>query len=747
MSRNLKDSDNKKLSKKDIAIIALSIILFILLIVIIIMSRRRDQMIANSLEQNSEVSTDEIKNSVTSSMDDLEISEINADKWLELHNTGTEAIDISGLQIKVSDILLATIGSGTVIKKDGYYVAELNANPGKSDQNVMTIYDSTGEIVKFFLIPKLNGEQSFGLIDSETNIWGYFEPTKGKKNSATDVHYVENGGIGMSAPGGFYNTSFDLELTCSENEKIYYTTDGSAPTMDSQPYDGKIYVTNKSGSNYVYANLASYDSFHFVYSPRTVDSGMIVRAIKVNASGETTGELSQAYFIGLTKDSDYLNLPVISITTDPENLFDYEKGIYIAGKAKEDALIQGLEVNNYANYYNPWKRPARIEYYESTKDKTFEADVNINIDTDPYCAALQKGLIISIDDDSNTVYKGSSIFDFISSDGQLRLTQNYEDNDIKVRNYFAQELAEEYGIDVQKCRPCVVFIDGEYWGLYTIRSYVNESYFIKKYNLGNQEILIHNAYVYSAEYDSFYDFATQNDLSIDANYEQVKNMLDVDSFIDYVCFNVFLGNSSFSPSRGTAWRTASTGTGVADGKWRFISGDLSSSLNLTARETPTINTFLQPGIQGDLLLQSLLMNEQFCKQFENRMKKISIEVFDYEKCSEKLEDVVSLIKKPAMASYERFTGTLTDGMYTTDIEMIKSFLESRPEVINAYTSELAANGGDLQKAREMIREQEDTTEVLSDENALDEEAVETPENGEEIADDNVNENPEENVNG
>ena len=55
------------------------------------------------------------------------------------------------------------------------------------------------------------------------------------------------------------------------------------------------------------------------------------------------GEFSQTYFVGLSKDSDYLNLPVISITTDPENLFDYEHGIYIAGKQREDAIIQGFK--------------------------------------------------------------------------------------------------------------------------------------------------------------------------------------------------------------------------------------------------------------------------------------------------------------------------------------------------------------------------------------------------------------------
>ncbi len=722
------NDENNKLSKKDIAIVALSAALFLLLVVIMIMSRRRDRMIAESLEQNSEISSDAVKNSNSSSMDNLIISEVNADNWLELYNAGAETIDISEAQIMVSGDVLASIENRTVLKKNDYLVVELKANPGNSDHNVLTIIDSKGESVKSMLVPRLSDGKSFGLAEMETNIWGYFEPSKGKANKKTDVKYMEDGGIGISAPGGFYSSSFDLYLDHAENEKIYYTTDGSTPTTDSKLYEDKIYITNKSGSKYVYARMATYSNFHTAYNPESIDCGMIVRAIKVDSAGNTTGELSQAFFVGLNKDSGYLGMPVLSITTDPDNLFDYEEGIYVAGKAKEDALIEGKEANYYANYYLPWKKPAKIEYFEASKGKTLELNADINIDTDPYSASVQKGLIISCNSDSYKEYVGSSIIDFISSDGKIKLSQNYEDNALKIRNYFVQELADECGLYIQKSQPCVIFLDGEYWGLYAIRSYLEESYFQKEYSLGNEEILLHTVYLPNNDYSDFYNFATQNDLSRQENYERVKTMLDIENFIDYVCFNVFIGNSLFWPSREAAFRTVTTGgAGIADGKWRFISGDISTSLYLTVKETPTINTFLQPGIQSDLLLQSLLMNEEFKSQFEIRMNKLITEVFDYEKCSEELDTLSELIMKPALASYERFFGRYTVGMYNTEIESIKTFIETRPEKLTVYTSELVEKGGDLAHAREILTEQE-SMDAESDENAQVDENTENGDN-------------------
>ena len=755
MSFGNKDSNKQnKLSRKDIAIVALSVIMLVLLITIVFLSRQRDQMVAETLQNESEISTDDAIATVNSAtMDYLAISEVNAGKWIELHNTSSDSIDISGIEVLLAGRTVATVSDGIVIKKDDYYAIDLSSNPGQNTENVLTIKDKDGNSVISILVPKLTGETSYGLVSADENIWGYMGPTRDKENSTEGASYLDKGGIKVSAPGGFYNFDFQLELQCGENEKIYYTTDGSAPTTDSQLYEDKIAISNKSGSNYVYAREALFNRLNSTYMPGSVDAGMIVRAIKVDASGNTTGVMSQAYYIGLTKDSDYLGLPVISITTDPENLFDYEHGIYVAGKQREDARIQGLSPEFYANFYNAWKKPAKIEYYEPTKDKTFELEADINIYNDQHIASRQKGFEISFEKESLSDYPGSTINNFISSDGKLRLTTNYEDNDLKIRNVVAASITEGSDIAVTGYQPCVLFLEGEYWGLYTIRTIVDANYIEQRYGVKGKEIVTHTGNSFNSSFLNFYEYATSTNLAVAENYEQIKTMMDVDNFIDYICFNIYLGNSAFHPENGIAWKTATAdGTGYADGRWRFVCGDLSNTMYLSADQTPTMDTYLQTWVQGDLLFQSLLMNRDFCNQLNKRMKEMSTGIFDAEKCAEKVDAAVSLLKKPAMASYSRFNGNLSDTSYSLYTSNIKAYFEERSEYILKYTEELANKGGDLRKAREIQAEAkpavEDETEAETEEENPEGEAADL-ENAQENGQNNnlQNGNSEGNTNG
>ncbi len=702
--KNNENNEKKKIDKKDLAIVVISAVALVLLIFIIILSNQRNQMISDTLQKDKSASSDDIIAKASGNIDRyLELTEVSADKWLEVHNKGTEAMDLSGIEVYVAGNKAATIEDNTLIKKDEYYSIDLSVNPGAYDSNVITIQDKEGNALLSVIIPKLESGKSYGLADSENNLWGYMKSSKSKANSASEIEYVQYDGIALSAPGGFYDSSFKLEIGSKDGETIYYTTDGTAPNLDSDKYSEPITINNKSGSNYVYAKEASYNRLHLGYMPGTVDTGMIVRAISVNTAGEITGEVSQAYYIGLKNDSNYLNLPVLSITTDPENLFDYESGIYVSGKYGEDALIQNSQGGGHGNYYNNWKKPSIIEYYEPNKGKSFECSADMSIIVDNNTHTLQKDMAFEITDDNYTMYEGSSILDYISSQGMIRILQNSDDNLLKVREYISNTLASETGIGTQDFQPCAVFLDGEFWGVYSMKTSYDEKYIERKYGVTGQDIIFHDPQQYNAEFLNFYSYVTTTDLSVQENYEVVSEMMDIDNFIDYICFNIYLGKSNFSPYRGIAWKTATSDSeGYADGKWRFLCGEMHKTMYLSEYETSSINSLLQPGVQGDLVLQSLLMNDEFCEKFESHMNKMISEVFDVEKCNAVVDETSALMMKPAINSYTRYFGNYTQSEYQSGISNIKAFFEERPEYIEKYTKEFAAAGGDLAKAREII---------------------------------------------
>ncbi|WP_029321008.1 CotH kinase family protein [Butyrivibrio sp. AE3004] len=701
-------NDNKKIDKKDLIIIIISAISLILLLLIILISRNRDRLLSEALKKNRDITAEELLVGKNSGADEfLKITEVSGEKWVELHNAGTEKINLSGIEIFVSGRSVAKVEDDIELKKDAYFAVDISVNPGSDSSNVLSIYNKDGKQLISTIIPKLTPEQSYGLADDETNKWGYIAPSKGKINSAKELKFVQYNGISFSAPGGFYDESFSLELGADEGEIIYYTVDGTRPTNKSDVYDSEIKISNKSGSNYVYAKEGLYNRLSSGYSPRTVDAGMIVRAIAVDGTGKVTKEASQSYFIGLTKDTDYFNLPIISVTIDPENLFDYEDGIYIAGKAREDALIQDLKAGSYGNYLSGEKKRAKVEFYEANKGKSFESDLDMSILADSSCYDKQKGLEFDLGENDYSDFEGSGVINYISSLGKMKLQQNYDDNVLKVRNHIFKSIVKDMEIGTIDSQPCVLFIDGEYWGLYNLTAYVDEKYIVRNFGVAGKEILFHNAQGYTDDFWDFYTYATNTDLSMAENYENIKSLMDIDNYIDFVGLNIYVGNSEFSSYGGTAWRTAdNNGTGKADGKWRFICGDMSNTMYLSSKQTPTINSYLQSGIRGDILLQSLLMNEEFCKQFNDRMSKIISEIFTEEKCTASIDEVVKLVKKPALASYSRFYGGSSDKVYTVLVDNIRAFFEERTEYIKKYTDEFTANGGNLQLARELHAEME-----------------------------------------
>ncbi len=716
----------KLIHTKDIVIIVLSLIALILLIVILLISRARSRKIAESLRKDSQITSEEVVLDHTARMENkLLITEVSADGWIEIYNEGTDEIDISGMQILVAGENVANVKDGTKIEPESYYVLQLDKLLTNEKYNTIEMIHENSMFKKAITYPELSSGQSYGVADIKNNIWGYITPSKGTENSIEGVEYVNIDGIDFSAPGGFYDDTFNLELKCDEGNKIYYTVDGTRPSTDSQLYEDYIKISNRSGSNYVYARMAMSNSG---YIPKSIDSGMIIRAILVDSAGNVKNEVVQSYFIGLSNDSSYQNIPVISIVTDPENLFDYETGIYISGKTREDALIQKIATDNAANYLNNWKKPARIEYYQATKNISYSTDAEMSVIIDSYSGSSQKGLRFKVGEDDKLYSTTTDLNDYISSDGNLFLTTNYEDNTLKVRNKIVEALSKGLSTRMQEGYPCSVFINGEYWGLYNIKVNFDQKYYLRNYGV-SEEIISHVGQLYNPKHKEFLNFIESSDLSQPENYEKVKNLMDIDNYIEYICLNIFVGNSDFSPSYGRTWRTVEDfGGEYSDGRWRFVSGDMSTTLHYSALETPTINTWLQPGIQGDLMFQSLLMNKEFCSSLEAKMEKLVAEDFSEENWNSEIDAIEELMVKPCLTSYARYSGGLSNNAYSASIDKIKEFLINRGDYILKYTRELTEKGGDLDKARELMQAQEEMNTDNSDDqentdNTVDQESM------------------------
>ena len=574
-------------------------------------------------------------------------------------------------------------------------------------------------VVCALCVPSIAKGKSYGLVDITGYDMAFMDETKNAQNVPGDEpNYAESNGIGFSVPCGFYDSEFKLTLVSGRGNKIYYTTDGSEPTTDSTLYSNPIFIKNRSGQNYVYARQAIGNNGS-VYYPGSVDRGEIIRAIEVDSAGKIVGSASKSYFIGFRMDSDYLNIPVISIIINPDDLFDYFNGIYVSGRSKEDEIAKGGNGQGYGNYYNGWERKAKIEYFEPGKVKSFEDNVSIKILSDSSISDRQKGLVFSLSDYKATDILGSSIQKFISLDGTFEVTQNYNDNDVKIRDYFLNELMADSSVGTAELMPVILFIDGEYWGLYMIKSPYDKAYIERQYGISGQDIIFHTYGSYKREFSEVNDFVINNDMSDQENYMQVSNMIDIDSYLEYVCMNMFVGNTSFGSLKTTQWRTKETSNSkYCDGKWRWLMSRMDNTLCNSSNQSYTIDSFLQNGFTHDKFLQSLLMNKDFCNRLYSTMEKLVKNQLTPDKAGKVLEELDTLLDKPTYTSRQRFYGKIS-GQFDSEVDKISEFFENRKEYILIYAKETSEKGGDLSFVE---------TEEL-DENGNDAESVEGDING------------------
>ena len=688
---------SKKISKRDIVIIVISLLAVIGLIVILKLANESNQQKSQQLQDYNKELQVSGSNIYTEDTVDLQINEVNQSGWIELYNNGRDNVSITGLTVYLNGKLAVRVSDEVNIAGNTYTVIENTKALSLGQENVITIYDADNNPIKSMKIPELEKNQSYGCVAESEYEMARMSSTKEESNASATL--VAEDGMQFSAPGGFYDNEFKLTISVPEGYSVYYTSDATEPEIDeSMLYEDSIQIKNPSGSQYQYVSMTEMGAY-----PTKIDMGTVIRAIMVDASGEIVEEQIQTYFVGIGNNNNLKNLPVISITTNPENLFDYFEGIYVSGRTHEDAIASGEDSASKYNFMNGWEKSAYIEFYEATKEKTYEANVNLSIINDVSQTQAQKSFLAKTENEANP---GSGISTYLNNTKLwLEIQTNKYDNTYKLRNYLTDELLEDTAVGTREEIACTVFVDGEYWGVYMLKAPYDETYVQNKYGVPQdmEVAFASDGVVQENKNQSLLDdavsFVVNNDMSNEKNFEVAQKLFDLDSLLDYICANIYLANGEFGTDTYYLWRTVETSDKeYCDGKWRWLMGRCDNVMNNGAGEyssTYSIDTYLQEGFAKDVFIQSLLRNDTFCQQLSDRMNEMIAEKFEVEHVSTVLDELAKYMEKAVISSYTRYNYTPSDSLVSDEVNKIKTFFEKRAEYITIYTEEVCSAGGDL----------------------------------------------------
>lgn len=695
----MKENDNKRslFSKKDIVIIVLCVLALMVLLFLLKISKeteKNEQQQLNSIQEQMRENGNAIYTANEDASASVVINEVNAQGWIELYNNKKEDIQLDGYCIYINGEEVKTFEKEQSISVGKLLVVETGVSLADKEKNLVTICDKDENCINSVIVPMLKEHESYGRVENGSIQFTYQSETREQNNNSDNN--IKKDELSFSIPGGFYQNSISVEINIPEGMEVYYTLDGTEPTLDSQRYSSPIQIHNRTGSAYQYAAEEMTN-----YLPEGIYMGTVVRAVAVDRSKKVKQTETQSYFIGITNNTDIYDVPVLSITTNPENLFDYFEGIYVPGRSKEDAIAMDISTDNVGNYWNDWVKDAHIEYFEATKNKTYEANISLSMLKDYSVETHQKGFRVS--DITESDLKGTGLQNSYNEIGKcINILTNKRDNIIKLRETLANEMLKDTAVGTVSMKPCVVFIDGEYWGVYMLREEIDASYIRSAYEIDNNiEVLIEkndlfNDWDHHRLYDDFYHFIRTTDMSVSANYEKAKELMDVQSYLDYLCANVYLANADYGIEESCMWRTTLKGEGYADGKWRWIVGKLDNAMNNeieSKRTSSTIDTYKMPELARDEILMSLIKNEEFREELQKNMNKMAEEIFAEEKVSVAMNEISERTQKMALTSYKRFFGNATEKTYNNEIEKVTEFFANRAEYILIYTDEVIDMNG------------------------------------------------------
>jgi hypothetical protein len=340
--------------------------------------------------------------------------------------------------------------------------------------------------------------------------------------------------LGASLPSGKYGGGQKLELSTNcATCVIYFTSDGSEPTQGSRRYS----------------------------APIRIDSNSVIVAQAYKNDGQKSAPLGLSYIF-----KEATAYPVVSIIINPNELFGPASGLFMRGNRG------GTFPNNGANYKSNRQVAAHIDFFENDGSHAFGGACLFKIFGGVSRMFPQKSIALEADEARGTKRFKHKIFPDrdIKSFKHIVLRNSGSDfGGTHIRDGFITSLGYDMGLEVQAFRPAVVYINGQYWGIYNIREKINKHYFVGNFGIDKDsvDLMLHNSERVVGKkqhYEAMQNYMRNNDMSLQKHADYINTQMDVSNFIDYEIMQIFIDNQD-AGGNIKYWRAARAGS-----RWRWV---------------------------------------------------------------------------------------------------------------------------------------------------------------------------------
>ena len=446
-------------------------------------------------------------------------------------------------------------------------------------------------------------------------------------------------------------------------DHIRYTTDGSLPSADDAVFPDSLQIAATT----------------------------ILRAYTEGDSVTLRSEVTtRTYFVDMPSQ-----LPVVAVTIDSADLYDYNRGIYAKGPGYSS---QWPHLG--ANFWKPWTRRAHVEFFEpfasdskptdshSTSEPFLSTDCGLKIFGGYSRYEEKKSFTVKFQN-----WYGNSSFnaDFFGTGEPVELhdivlrSGSQDWNRCMVRDEFFTSLMAPQcpTLLVQSYRPVSLFINGDYFGLYYLREKIDKHFVANRLDVDEDSVTIIASSQYleegsKKEFNALMKYLRSHDMTQAEHFDFISQRIDLQGLIDFKLGEIYSGNTDVGNIRMV--RSDQTAT---YGKWYFVFYDLDATWTAGS---PKASYYLRCGSdaqQGGInnrIVNSLLPNKQFRQMFMERLSHHLHHTFATRNAQQVFDNLVSTIRPEMQRNCERWP-QLSFKHWEKNIETFRARFEDRPKAM------------------------------------------------------------------
>ena len=570
--------------------------------------------------------------------------------WVEIVNYGDTPFDLSGYGLsdninwprkwQFPQGVSIWPGEHKVVildksKNTGTNAANLHASYAlkRAGGETVTFSDPKGNVLDKILLPALPTDISYGRASDREGFFYFNAPTPGAANVGGFPGFAET--PVLSAEGGLYDKDLTLALSAPDGSSIRYTTDGSMPSIDN-------------GIDYT--------------EPLNIQQTVVIRARAFKPGLQPSQVVTASYIM-----KTYYSMPVVSLVTDPDELWNEEKGMYASGAGVDLASYKYIPFKNPTPTYRTFGkifRPGFAEMFDSgTRSVIFSQGVEFALIGQYSLDMPQKSFKVKAKASLGKRYFEAKLFEDRPFEEYKSFVLRVSGNDCVwtrivdgVQSRLIDQIPDTTVIH-QAWKPVIVYLNGQYWGHYNMRERVSR-YFVAQHegiplekadNMTILEASWKNYFGSNKEYRAMIKRIKQSDPANNPDdLQYILDNVDVDNLFDFLTYQMFFANTDSGNIR--FYR-------IPGGKWRWIIFDMDYGLFKASNNG--VRNMMNPKGHGshdnidNTIWLKLLENPEMLDKFLTRFGEI-FRILTTDKMLEQIDECYALLKPEMNMHFERW---------------------------------------------------------------------------------------------